>query len=67
MLAETSDAGAPLPLGGVPYPYFAEGSTANMETYYASMIDLLNASPSDVFPLTFNQLDLLVQSMRIVP
>jgi hypothetical protein len=65
MLAETSDAGAPLPAGGVPYPYFAEGPNADMKTYYASIIDLLNASPSEVFTPTLNQLDLLIQSIRI--
>jgi hypothetical protein len=67
MLAETSDAGAPLPPGGVPYPYFAEGPNADMETYYASILDLLNASPSEVFAPTLDQLDLLIQSMRITP
>lgn len=67
MLAETSDAGSPLPPGGVPYLYLAEGSNADMETYYSSIIDLLNASPSDVFNPTLNQLDLLIQSIQITP
>jgi hypothetical protein len=67
MLAETSDAGAPLPPGGVPYPYFTEGSNADMETYYTSIIDLLNASPSDVFTPRLNQLDLLIQSIQLAP
>ena len=67
MIAETSDAGAPPPPGGVPYPYFAEGPNADMQTYYASVIDLLNASPSDVFTPTLNQLDSLIHSMRIAP
>jgi hypothetical protein len=64
MLAETSDGGAPLPPGGVPYPYFADPE-ADMQLYYKSVLDLLNASPSDVFTPTLEQLDQLIQSMKI--
>jgi hypothetical protein len=64
MLAETSDAGAPLPDGGVPYPYFTDPN-ADMQSYYRSVTDLLNATPPEAFTPTINQLDLLIQSMRI--
>ena len=64
MLAETSDGGAPLPSGGVPYPYFADPE-ADMQLYYRSVLDLLNASPSQVFTPTLDQLDQLIQSMKI--
>jgi len=64
MLAETSDGGAPLPSGGVPYPYFADPE-ADMQLYYKSVLDLLNASPSQVFTPTLDQLDQLIQSMKI--
>jgi hypothetical protein len=64
MLAETSDGGAPLPSGGVPYPYFAD-PTADMQLYYKSVLDLLNASPSEVFTPTLDQLDQLIQSIKI--
>jgi hypothetical protein len=64
MLAETSDGGAPLPPGGVPYPYFADPE-ADMQLYYKSVLDLLNASPSQVFTPTLDQLDQLIQSMKI--
>jgi hypothetical protein len=64
VLAETSDAGAPLPPGGVPYPYLADPS-ANMQAYYDSVIDVLNATPSESFFPTISQLDSLIQSMRI--
>jgi len=67
VLADTSDAGAPLPPGGIPYPYYAEGPNADMQTYYAFVTDLLNATPSDVFSPTLNQLDALIQSMLIAP
>ncbi|RPJ27152.1 MAG: hypothetical protein EHM33_09050 [Chloroflexi bacterium] len=66
MLVETSDAGAVLPPGGVPYPYMADPN-ADMQAYYASVIDLLNATPPEAFTPTINQLDLLIQSMRIAP
>jgi len=66
MLAETSDGGAPLPVGGVPYPYFADPS-ADMQLYYRSVLDLLNATPSEIFTPTLAQLDALIQSIRITP
>jgi hypothetical protein len=66
MLAETSDAGAPLPTGGVPYPDMADPST-DMQLYYTSVIDVLNATPLEAFTPSINQLDQLIQSMRIAP
>ncbi|HEU0295289.1 MAG TPA: hypothetical protein VFR47_21290 [Anaerolineales bacterium] len=66
VLAETSDAGAVLPPGGVPYPYYADPS-ADMQAYYTAVTDLLNATPSEAFSPTLNQLDLLIQSMKITP
>jgi hypothetical protein len=66
MLAETSDPGAPLPEGGVPYPYY-DNPDANMQMYYTSVTDLLNATPPEAFTPTMSQLDLLMQSVRIHP
>ena len=66
VLAETSDAGAPLPPGGVPYPYLADPN-ADMQAYYASITDVLNATPPQAFTPTISQLDSLIQSMRINP
>jgi len=63
-LAETSDGGAALPSGGVPYPYFADPD-ADMQSYYTSVVDVLNATPSESFGPTISQLDLLIQSMKI--
>jgi hypothetical protein len=63
-LAETSDGGAPLPPGGVPYHYFADPD-ADMHAYYYSVNDVLNATPPESFTPTINQLDALIQSMRI--
>jgi hypothetical protein len=66
VLAETSDPAAVLPSGGVPYPYFADPG-ADMEAYYTSVIDVLNATPLEVFTPAVDRLDLLIQSMRINP
>jgi hypothetical protein len=66
VLAETSDAGAPLPPGAVPYPYLADPN-ADMQAYYYSVTGVLNATPAEAFTPTISQLDSLIQSMRITP
>jgi len=66
LVAETSDGGAALPTGGVPYPYFAD-SNADMQSYYKSVVDVLNATPQEMYSPTISQLDSLIQSMRITP
>ena len=64
MLAETGDAGAPLPVGGVPYSYMIDPNT-DMQLYYRSVTDVLNATPQEAFTPALEQLDLLIQSIRI--
>jgi hypothetical protein len=66
VLAETSDAGAALPTGGIPYPDMAD-PTANMNAYYIAITDLLNAQPTNGFTPHLGELDQLIQSMRIEP
>jgi hypothetical protein len=66
VVAETSDGGAVLPAAGIPYPYFADPN-ADMQAYYSAVTALLNATSPESFSPTINQLDLLVQSMRITP
>ena len=61
MLAETSDGGAPLPAGGIPYSYFADGGNFDAESYYAAVTDLLNGTAPDALSPTINQLDALIQ------
>jgi hypothetical protein len=65
-LADTSDAGAPLPPGGVPYPSMADPNV-DMQSYYASVTDLLNSTPPEAFTPTISQLDSLIRSMRVTP
>jgi len=66
VLAETSDAGAPLPTGGIPYPSMADPAT-NMDAYYIAVTDLLNAQRSDSFTPHLGELDRLIQSIWIEP
>lgn len=66
VLAETPDAGAPLPRRGIPYPYMANPA-ANMDAYYIAVTDLLNVQPGDSFTPRLDELDLLIQSMQIAP
>ena len=66
VLAETSDAAAALPLGGIVYPDITDPDT-DWQGYYTAVTDLLNATSSDAFTPTINQLDLLIQSMQIAP
>jgi hypothetical protein len=66
VLAETSDAGAVLPPGGVQYPYLADPD-ADMQAYYAAVTDLLNGTSPEAFSPTINQLDLLIQSLQVTP
>jgi hypothetical protein len=66
VLAETNDAGAPLPVQGIPYPYFADPN-ANMDAYYIAVTDLLNVQLPEGFTPSVSQLDALIQSMLIAP
>lgn len=64
VLAETSDAGAPLPERGLAYP---TDPAANMAAYYIGITDLLNAQLPESFTPHLAELDQLIQSMRIEP
>ncbi len=63
-LAETSDAGAALPSGGIPYPNLTTPKP-DMPGYYNAVTNLLNAQLPQAFSPTIIQLDSLIQSMRI--
>ena len=66
ILAETSDPGAALPVGGVPY-FFYSDPNADMQLYYKSVTEILNATPAKDFTPTLDQLDALIRSMQITP
>lgn len=63
-LAETSETAADLPLGGIAYPDMANPN-ADWQGYYAAAADLLNGISSDTFTPSINQLDLLIQSIKV--
>jgi hypothetical protein len=63
-LAETSDANAPLPSGGIPYPGLGSPNE-QMDPYYIAVTEMLNVQlPASFFP-TLDELDSLIQSMQI--
>jgi hypothetical protein len=66
VLAETSDAGAALPPGGVPYPDIT-APNPDMAGYNSAVTNLLNAQSPEAFAPTINQLDSLIQSMQVAP
>ena len=65
-LAETSDAGAVVPVGGVALPDINDPN-ADWRGYYTSVTDLLNSTPPDAFTPSIGQLDALIQSMFVAP
>ena len=65
-LAEISDAGADLPSGGIPLPNLGDPN-ADWPGYYVAVNTLLGTSPQDVFTPRLEQLDQLIQSMRVIP
>ncbi len=64
VLAESSDAGAVLPQGGVAYPDM-NNPNADWQGYYNTINELLNTRSPEEFSPTINQLDLLIQSIKI--
>jgi hypothetical protein len=64
VLAETSDAGAVLPAGGVPYPDL-NALNPDLPGYYSAVTNLLNAQSAEAFAPTLKQLDALIASLQI--
>lgn len=67
VLAETGDAGSPLPSGGIPYPSFDDPDPQALQKYYGDVATILDAASPDAFTPSFNQLDALIQSMWVAP
>jgi hypothetical protein len=63
-LAATSDAGAVLPAGGVPYPDL-NAPNADLPGYYSAVTSLLNGQAPEAFAPTIKQLDALIGSLQI--
>jgi len=67
VLAETGDAGAALPSGGILYPFFADPNPETLQKYYNDVASLLETTSPDAFTPTIDQLDALIQSMVVAP
>ena len=67
VLAETGDAGAAVPAGGIQYPFFADPNPETLQKYYEDVANLLSATPHEAFTPTIGQLDALIQSMQVAP
>jgi hypothetical protein len=65
-LAETSEVGAVIPVGGFAYPDINDPN-ANWPGYYSDVTHLLNNTATDAFTPTLSQLDALIQSIKITP
>jgi len=67
VLAETGDAGSPLPSDGIQYPFFADPNPDTLQKYYEDVANLLSATPNETFTPSIGQLDALIQSIKITP
>ncbi len=65
-LGESSDPNAAVPIRGVEYPGMGAPSS-DFNTYYSAVTNLLNATPPKSFNPTLAQLDVLIESMRVIP
>ncbi|MFT3891046.1 MAG: hypothetical protein QM730_05380 [Anaerolineales bacterium] len=66
VLAETSEAGAAIPAGGIVLPDINDPN-ADWQGYYSAVTDLLNNTSPESFTPTLSQLDALIQSMNVNP
>ncbi len=66
ILAETGDAAATLPPGGIASPDITDPN-ADWAGYYTAVADLLNGTSPDAFTPSINQLDLLIESIQVAP
>ena len=66
VLAETAEAAATLPSGGIAAPDSTD-LNADWAGYYTAVTNLLNGTPPDAFTPAIDQLDLLIASMQIAP
>jgi hypothetical protein len=67
VLVETSDAGSPVPSGGILYPFSDDPDPKALQKYYDDVANMLDATSPDTFTPSINQLDALIQSMWVAP
>ncbi len=66
VLAETSETGAAIPVGGIAFPDINDPN-ADFKGYYDAVTNLLNSTSPEAFHPTLSQLDALIQSIHIEP
>ncbi len=66
VLADTNDATASVPPGGITVPDTTDPKSI-WQDYYTAVSELLNSAPQDNFSPPINQLDLLINSILITP
>jgi hypothetical protein len=66
LLAESNEAEAPLPTGGIPYPDLSDAN-ANYSAYLDAIAAMLDAASPEAFTPALGQLDALIQTIRIAP
>jgi hypothetical protein len=67
-LQNTSEVGAGVPSGGVPFPgYDAIATPQVYQDYVAGVTDKLNSFPADQFSPSLATLDALIQSLKVTP
>jgi hypothetical protein len=65
-LGESADPADAVPVEGIAFPNMGDPN-ADWKGYYAAVVSFLDATPPDNFTPTINQLDALVQSIKIAP
>lgn len=65
-LAETSEIGSVIPVGGFAHPDINDPN-ADWSGYYSNVATLLNNTAPDIFTPHLGQLDALIQSIKITP
>ena len=66
VLAETGEAAALLPPGGIAAPDINDPN-ADWAGYFTAVTDLLNGTSPDAFTPSINQLNLLIESIQVAP
>jgi hypothetical protein len=67
LLAETSDPGAAIPSGGVPFPGYDSADASVFQAYYEQVATALQSASPDSFKPSLTQLDALIGSLEVAP
>lgn len=65
--ADSQPGSMPLDASFPPYPDYTTATDIDMDNYYRSMVDLLNAATPDIFAPRLDSLDELIESIQVTP